>query len=381
MINNFNLKKLLLFVSLSLFTISNSLGKKSIALNFDNAQLNQNQVIAIAQPSARGSYSLIIIEQISNQRPCWQEAGNNPITVVPLLLQFDFTGICERSTDSNGYSIRMGGQDMADQYRLQIIKVGNNLKLFGIPFKDRSLPRLEIGQTNGISNDLSKIILNQGWTFTKRVYEGQTLGHFYLTNDDNSNTLIANVSTDINQNFTSNFNNNSNFNPSNNLTPNIQVTTNTNQDNNWVEYSNDSNINQDNYNSNNQENQDYGNNNQENLNSNTDYSNQRTIPDFSANPNVVPVPQPPPLTLNSNNNTPSPSPLASTLGFNYRVIVYTRNSAEETKVKTIAPDAFRTRIDNQVVLQAGLFLDRQSAENLQQELTEQGLNVRILSVN
>ncbi len=361
------LKKWFGFSILTLFGLGISFAEVTFAVNFSNRDLDQNKVIAIAQPSSRGNYSLIIIEQVSNQRPCWQEQGNNPVVVQPLLLDFDFTGICERSTDSNGYSIRTGGEDQG-QYRLQIVREGNNLKLMGVPARDRSLPRIEIGQTNGLSEDFSKIILNEGWSFSKRVYEGKTLGHIYLTNETNLNTLIANSPTPrpvSNPNITNNTS-------SNNTSSTVIVTTNSESEGDWIEFS--SNSNQNNSNS--------------NLNNNTSNSNQnsngRSIPDFSSNSSnlpVQPVPQPPPLTSNSGSSNLSPTPLASALGFNYRVIVHTRNTSEENKVKTIVPDAFRTRINNQVVLQAGLFVERATADILQQQFSQQGLNSEVIPVN
>jgi hypothetical protein len=50
------------------------------------------------------------LEQIPGKQKCWSESGSNPVMIDPLLLNFDFTGICRRATDSNGYSIRLDGR-------------------------------------------------------------------------------------------------------------------------------------------------------------------------------------------------------------------------------------------------------------------------------
>jgi hypothetical protein len=42
---------------------------------------------------------------------------------------------------------------------------------------------LKIGRTDGIGTSLIKIKLEPGWRFTKRTYNGQALGHIYLTCD------------------------------------------------------------------------------------------------------------------------------------------------------------------------------------------------------
>ncbi|KPQ38748.1 MAG: Protein of unknown function (DUF3747) [Phormidium sp. OSCR] len=157
-----------------------------VAARFDQREIDANQVIAIAAPVGRtNGYQLLVVEQLSNQRPCWQEQGSNPTRVEPLLLNFDFTGICGRGTDSNGYSIRAGEQDLGVQYNLQVIERGGELVLVGVPIgRDRNLPRLEIGRTRGMAEgEFSRIYLDSGWRFTRRSYQGRTLGHIYLTHD------------------------------------------------------------------------------------------------------------------------------------------------------------------------------------------------------
>ena len=238
-----NIKKWASLSILTLLGLGNYFTLPTVAVNFNARSLESNKVIALAQPSSRGNYSLIILEQISNQRLCWQEEGNNPIRVRPLLLEFDFTGICGRSTDSNGYSVRVGGEDLAWQYRLQIIQERNNLKLVAVSTRDRSIPPIEIGRTNGISNDLSKIILNEGWSFSKRVYNGQTLGHIYLTHNDNINNLIANSSSTYRSYSSRNIPSNNTTISNNSSAPSMTVNTNSSYPSEWIEFSSDNNNN------------------------------------------------------------------------------------------------------------------------------------------
>ena len=105
------------------------------------------------------------------------------MVVDPLLLDFDFTGACDRSTDGNGYSVRINGQDLGVQYRLEISPRQNDLVLFARPTRDRSAPPIEIGRTHGRTNDFLKIQLNPGWQMARRTYNGQPVGHVYLTHD------------------------------------------------------------------------------------------------------------------------------------------------------------------------------------------------------
>ncbi len=111
-------------------------------------EVDPNKFIAIAAPLGRGDHQLLILSQQSDLQACWSESGTNPVVVEPLLLKFDFTGICGRSTDSNGYSIRMADQDLGLHYRLSIIKRDGELVLVGISNRNRNAPTIEIGRTN-----------------------------------------------------------------------------------------------------------------------------------------------------------------------------------------------------------------------------------------
>lgn len=153
------------------------------ANTFSKTEVRQDRLIAVAAPVGSTRHQLLILEQISNDRPCWHETGSNPVEIDPLLLDFDFTGICGRSTDSNGYSIRVGDRDLGMQYNLRVVRDGDDLVLTGVPFSSRSGGPLEIGRARNVSSGFIKLQLNPGWRFTKRSYEGRTLGHIYLTND------------------------------------------------------------------------------------------------------------------------------------------------------------------------------------------------------
>ncbi|MGJ3244570.1 MAG: DUF3747 domain-containing protein [Elainellaceae cyanobacterium] len=155
----------------------------AIAVNFGQKEVDQNKFVAVAAPYGNNAHQLLILEQIAETRPCWREFGSAPVQIDPLLTNFDFTGICGRSTDSNGYSIRMDEQDLGLRYSLRIVRRDGNLMLIGAPNRNRNSPEIEIGRANGVVNDFAKIQLNPGWRFAKRTYDGRTLGHVYLTYD------------------------------------------------------------------------------------------------------------------------------------------------------------------------------------------------------
>ncbi len=139
-----------------------------------------NDMAAIAVPLRSGTYGFIVVEQIPDQQDCWSESGSNPTIVDPLLLTFDFTGSCKRSTDGNGYSIRVDGQDLGLQYSLRVAQVGNELLLIGTP-SDRSKPEMIVGRSGGLATGYLKMSLLPGWRFTRRTFEDKALGHYYLS--------------------------------------------------------------------------------------------------------------------------------------------------------------------------------------------------------
>ncbi|MEC4984653.1 MAG: DUF3747 domain-containing protein [Oscillatoria sp. PMC 1068.18] len=152
------------------------------AQTFGQTEVTQNDFVAVASPAGT-SHKLLIIEQIPGQRQCWSESGSNPTIINPLLTTFDFSGHCRRNTDSNGYSIRVNGEDLGLDYQLMVVRREGELQLVGAHRRDFSQPYIVIGRSGGLTNDFAKFYLEPGWRFTKRTYNGSTLGHVYLTND------------------------------------------------------------------------------------------------------------------------------------------------------------------------------------------------------
>nr|WP_290223886.1 DUF3747 domain-containing protein [Trichocoleus desertorum] len=197
MLNSLRLQ-LAVSATLALSSLS-SVSPAIAAATFSQQEVDQGKFIAVAAPYGQQAHQLLILEQVSNKRACWQEgstAANSPTPVEPLLLGFDFSGICGRSTDSNGYSVRMAGQDLGLKYSVRVVKRNNELVLIGQPSRGQNLPMLEIGRTRGLDSGFAKIFLDPGWRLSKRVYNDRPLGHVYLTNDLAPETLLpSNIAT------------------------------------------------------------------------------------------------------------------------------------------------------------------------------------------
>lgn len=90
----------------------------------------------------------------------------------------------------------------------------------------------------------------------------------------------------------------------------------------------------------------------------------------------------------SNQTRPSPasgtsssSERDSEQAFKYRLIVQGSSDSLLRRVRQTVPDAFRTRLGSQRVIQAGLFVTREEAEAVQQQLSRLDLDTQILAID
>ena len=166
------------------------------AQSFGSLEVDQEDFVLVAAPGGGllGRPQLMIIEQQRDDRACWSESGSSPTQIEPLLLQFDFSGICGRSTDSNGYSIRTAEGDAGRNFSFDIQEEDGEQILYAVPSRFptnpyRNADPFPVGRTFGVAdNGFTRIELNPSWRLTKRTYEGRTLGHVYLTSDS---TLVS----------------------------------------------------------------------------------------------------------------------------------------------------------------------------------------------
>lgn len=153
------------------------------AVTYSEKEIDQSKFVLVAAPvGTSGLHQLLILEQISPDKQCWSESGASPVIIDPLLLSFDFTGLCGRSVDSNGYSIRLDGEDLGLRYLLQIRKTENDMVLVGVPDSKAGGDQvIELGRTNGLTTGFAKIELAPEWRLTKRTFKKKILGHIYLS--------------------------------------------------------------------------------------------------------------------------------------------------------------------------------------------------------
>ena len=299
-------------------------GQPSQAATFGHKEVEQSKFIALAVPIGGGErHKLMIVEQVSDKRPCWQD---NPSGVVnPLLMTFDFTGICGRSLDSNGYSIRVANQDLWVNYRLSLVRRDGALALVGYPYSGGSA-QLPIGKTQSTASGFLKINLNPGWRFTKRTYQGKTLGHIYLTRDTMpalvpSGPRLATVPKPTVPKPVA----------ANTVTPDINTTV-------------------------------------PSQHSSAPLTKAVDIPVPSVSGTApVNIPVPAPAT------SPPPSSLqARGTALYYRVVVPVETASQKQALKALVPDAFQSTYQGQSVLQVGSFEDQKKAKAMVQLLQLEG---------
>lgn len=151
------------------------------AFAFAEQEVNQQQFIAVAIPYNYKQYRLEIIEQLPGGQQCWRESTTTPSTVELLLNNFDHTNSCRRISNTNGYTLRIDGQDDRVARVDKIVARNGELQLVAF-HKDPTQPDLVIGKTTGISETQPlKIFFNPGWRITKRIHEGQALNHLYIS--------------------------------------------------------------------------------------------------------------------------------------------------------------------------------------------------------
>lgn len=149
---------------------------------FGAGEVDSTRFLLVAAPigSTGERYQLNIYEQLKSTRPCFAVGEGKPAAVNPLLSTFDFTGICGRFIDANGYSLRIGGSDLATSYRLSVVREGQDILLVARPTKSTSQGEMVVARTGGLGTGFMKLELEPGWRLMRRQFGGRSLGHVYV---------------------------------------------------------------------------------------------------------------------------------------------------------------------------------------------------------
>ena len=152
--------------------------------------LEASRFAILGRPVGRDDWNLLVLEQVAASPRCWDSRPDG--LVDPSLNRFNFTGICNRYIDSNGYSLRIGDQDLASSYRLKLVQVGGELRLFASSVS--SPTDLLVGRGPVPLRDRDGFVqlsLEPGWALQRRTYQGRGLSHLYFANSDSLPVLLA----------------------------------------------------------------------------------------------------------------------------------------------------------------------------------------------
>ena len=148
---------------------------------FTAVPVELSKFVLVSAPIGQGERSqLNIYEQRATKRPCFVMAAGSPAMVDPLLSRFDFTGVRNRYIDGNGYSLRIGGNDLGTRYRLSVVNTGRDIELLATPSKNLSRPTMLVARAGGAASGFIQLKLEPGWTLKRRAYGKKSLGHLYV---------------------------------------------------------------------------------------------------------------------------------------------------------------------------------------------------------
>ena len=151
---------------------------------FNAVPVEESNFVLVSAPIGSGARSqLNIYEQRSSKRACFAVSGASPVIVDPLLSTFDFSGICNRYIDGNGYSLRIGGDDLGTRYRLTVVNTGTDVELLATPTRNPSQPTFVVARAGGDGSGFLKLSFEPGWSLKRRAYGTKTLGHIYIYRD------------------------------------------------------------------------------------------------------------------------------------------------------------------------------------------------------
>ena len=151
---------------------------------FTTVPVELSNFVLVSAPIGQGQRSqLNIYEQRTTKRPCFAVGAGVPAVVDPLLSTFDFTGVCNRYIDGNGYSLRIGGDDLGTRYRLSVVNTGRDIELLATPTRNPSQPTMLVARAGGSASGFIQLKLEPGWTLRRRAYGKKSLGHLYVYRD------------------------------------------------------------------------------------------------------------------------------------------------------------------------------------------------------
>ena len=157
---------------------------------FSSAPVEPVSFAVLARPVGDDDWSLVVLEQLRARPFCWTPRPDG--LVDPTLNRFDYTGICGRFIDSNGYSLRVGDVDLNHTARMRLQRTGNELQLLAATGSRGA--ELLVGRGTFPRRDRDLFVslqLEPGWELRRRTFGERSLNHVYFANAQSLDSLIA----------------------------------------------------------------------------------------------------------------------------------------------------------------------------------------------
>jgi hypothetical protein len=155
------------------------------AAPFGSEPLAEERVIALAQPLSGNRWNLIVLEQREPEPPCWRRNANGSVLTYEMHLP---ESTCGRYLSSSAYSLRVAGEDLRQPWRLRVENSNGRLQLLASGSQGQPLV---IGSGQAAGSALVELKLQNDWTFERRSFEGQSVGHLYLAHANPLPVLLA----------------------------------------------------------------------------------------------------------------------------------------------------------------------------------------------
>jgi hypothetical protein len=160
---------------------------------FEARPVDASRFAVLARAVGRDDWTLLVLEQLRPAPLCWQTRADG--LVDPSLNRFDFSGICGRYIDSNGYSVRFGNgeeeRDGAAGLRLRLEQVGQELQLQAASPDQAGV--LVVGRAAAAARQRDAFVplqLEPGWELRRRSYGSQSLNHLYFAHGASARELL-----------------------------------------------------------------------------------------------------------------------------------------------------------------------------------------------
>ena len=143
---------------------------------FNSAPVQASSFAVLGRPVGSDDWTLVVLEQLRARPFCWTPRPDG--LVDPTLNRFDYTGICGRFIDSNGYSLRVADNDLNHTYRLRLQQKGGELQLLASSPSQATELVVGRGTIPRRHRDLFvSLQLEPGWELQRRMFGPRSLNN------------------------------------------------------------------------------------------------------------------------------------------------------------------------------------------------------------